>query len=108
YLRGSIWYEAGDFATAALFFKHAYDLKPDNGVYLAMYLACLSHANDPRALAEAQKVVSEYKKHSPIANVRAADIVFMSAKQLSDGEGNRIFLAIEPILKEAVQVANTE
>jgi hypothetical protein len=32
YLRGSIWYEAGDFATAALFFKHAYDLKPDNGV----------------------------------------------------------------------------
>ena len=81
YLRGSIWYEAGDFATAALFYKHAHDLKPDNGVYLAMYLVSLSHANDPKALAEAHKVLTDYKKYSPIAYVRAADIVFMSAKQ---------------------------
>src|SRR5437868_10356124 len=30
YLRGSIWYDAGDRATAALFFQHAYKLDPNN------------------------------------------------------------------------------
>ena len=33
FLRGSVWMEAGDAATADLFFRHAAQLKPDNGVY---------------------------------------------------------------------------
>jgi hypothetical protein len=37
YLRGSIWLEAGDPATAALFFEHALKLQPANKNYLTMY-----------------------------------------------------------------------
>jgi tetratricopeptide (TPR) repeat protein len=33
YLRGSIWLKAGDMETAALFFKHAVKLNPDNEIY---------------------------------------------------------------------------
>src|SRR5260370_22030810 len=38
YLRGTIWLEAGDPATAALFFQHAHKLNSENSSYLAMYL----------------------------------------------------------------------
>jgi len=35
YLRGSIWQEAGDRETAALFFEHAARLEPENAAYVA-------------------------------------------------------------------------
>ena len=48
FLRGSIWLEAGDPETAALFFEHASKQHPDNGNYQAMFLYALS-ISDPRA-----------------------------------------------------------
>ena len=45
YLRGSIWLEAGDPSTAALFFEHACKLRPDNENYLAMFLHALNRAD---------------------------------------------------------------
>jgi tetratricopeptide (TPR) repeat protein len=50
YLRGSIWLEAGDPATAALFFEHAHKLCPDNENYLAMFLHARNIA-DPESSA---------------------------------------------------------
>ena len=37
YLRGATWLEAGDLATAAIFYKHASDLQPDNAKLLGCY-----------------------------------------------------------------------
>jgi hypothetical protein len=48
YLRGSIWLEAGDPETAALFFEHAHKLEPSDGNYHAMFLHALNVA-DPAA-----------------------------------------------------------
>jgi predicted Zn-dependent protease len=42
YLRGTIWLEAGDPATAALFFQHAHKLNPESDSYRAMYLQALN------------------------------------------------------------------
>jgi cytochrome c-type biogenesis protein CcmH/NrfG len=41
--------EAGDSATAALFYEHASKLNPDNEDYLAMFLQALDVANPPAA-----------------------------------------------------------
>jgi tetratricopeptide (TPR) repeat protein len=59
-------------------------------------------------LKEAQQILHSYKDYSPIAYVRAADIQFMAARVLSDAEANRVFLSLEPILKDALHLAQTE
>jgi tetratricopeptide (TPR) repeat protein len=48
YLRGSIWLEAGDAATAALFFEHACELNPEAENYQFLYLTALD-MSDPSA-----------------------------------------------------------
>ena len=42
YVRGEVWLEAGDPATAALFFEHASKLQPENENYPAMLLQALA------------------------------------------------------------------
>jgi tetratricopeptide (TPR) repeat protein len=108
YLRGSIWYDAGDRATAALFFQHAYKLAPDNATYAAMFLSALSSADSNAALIEAEKILDGHQEVSPVIYVRAVEIKLMSARLLSDAEGNRIFTQLEPILKDAIYVAEHE
>src|SRR6266566_503651 len=48
YLRGSIWLDAGDPATAALFFEHATKLNPESENYQYLYLTALD-MSDPSA-----------------------------------------------------------
>lgn len=108
YLRGSIWYDAGDRATAALFFQHAYKLDPNNLSNAAMFLSSLSSADPGAALVEAEKILHDHRKVSPVIYVRAAEIKLMSARLLSDAEGNRIFAQLEPGLKDAMYVAEHE
>ena len=48
--RGSIWLEAGDPVTAAVFFEHASRNRPEDATYLAMHLHALSIADPPAAL----------------------------------------------------------
>ncbi len=108
YLRGSIWFEAGDAMLAGIFFERAHELDAANLTYASMYLHCLSVADPKTALQKAAQILEDYKKHSPVIYVRAADIKFASAKLLSDAEGNRIFFSLEPILKEAILIAQTE
>jgi hypothetical protein len=52
YLRGSIWLDAGDPETAAIFYQHAYKLEPTNGNYQAMALHCLNFVDPTAALKE--------------------------------------------------------
>ena len=108
YLRGSIWFDAGDVMLAGIFFENAHQLDPTNLNYSSISLHCLSVADPKRALQEADRILKDYKQHSPVLYVRAADIKLMSAKLLSDAEGNRVFLSLEPVLKEAVQIAQTD
>jgi tetratricopeptide (TPR) repeat protein len=108
YLRGSIWYDAGDRVTAALFFQHAYKLDPNNLSNAAMFLSSLSNADPDAALVEAEKILHDHRKVSPVMYVRAAEIKLMSARLLSDAEGNRIFAQLEPVLKDAMYVAEHE
>lgn len=68
YLRGSIWLEAGDPGTAALFYEHAIQREPENKDYLEMFLHALSIA-DPAA-----------------AEKRADEIKFMSARTTSESD----------------------
>ena len=108
YLRGSVWYDAGDRATAALFFQHAYKLDPNNFNYAAMFLSSLSSAAPDAALIEAEKILHDHRKVSSVIYVRAAEIKLMSARLLSDAEGNRIFAQLEPVLKDAMYFAEHE
>ena len=47
YLRGSIWLQAGDPETAALFLEHAHKLEPGNADYHATWLRALSVTDAP-------------------------------------------------------------
>jgi tetratricopeptide (TPR) repeat protein len=102
YLRGSIWLEAGDPETAALFYGHAYELEPTNGNYQAMALYSLNIADPPAALKEAENILTDYEHSSPVGVARAADIVLMSARLKSETEANHLFAQIEPILKNTL------
>jgi hypothetical protein len=50
YLRGFVWHEAGDDATATVFFEHATRLAPDNSNYKSLYLDSLGKSDPPAAL----------------------------------------------------------
>jgi len=99
YLRGSIWLEAGDPATAALFLEHAFALEHGNESYLALFLYALNIADPAAARERAAEILREHTRYSPVAVSRAADIQFMSAWVTSEIEARRAFEFLEPILK---------
>jgi tetratricopeptide (TPR) repeat protein len=102
YLRGSIWLEAGDPATAALFYEHAFNSQRDNENYLAMFLYALNIADPAAARKHAAEILQEPEKYSPVVVARAADIHFMAARTASETEAQRVFAFLEPILKNTV------
>lgn len=102
YLRGTIWLDAGDPETAALFFEHAYKLQPTNGNYQALALYSLNLADPPAALTEAERILADHQRHSPAGVARAADIAFMSKRLRSEVEANNLFEQLEPILKSTL------
>jgi tetratricopeptide (TPR) repeat protein len=97
YLRGSIWQEAGDYATAALFFEEAARLAPDNENYAAMHLFSLARSNLPAALPRMQEILANDEGHAPVVVVRAAEIRFLSTQNTSDVD-------VRPILQELIRV----
>lgn len=102
YLRGSIWLEAGDPGTAALFYEHAFNRQRDNENYLAMFLYALNIADPAAARQRAEEILQEHGKYSPVVVSRAADIMFMSARTTSETESHRVFHLLEPILKSTL------
>jgi tetratricopeptide (TPR) repeat protein len=102
YLRGSIWLEAGDPGTAALFFEHASKLEPANEKYLAMSLGAMRLADPARAIRRADDILQEYPKYSPTVIVPAADIKLMAARTTSETEGRQMFEHLAPILENTL------
>jgi tetratricopeptide (TPR) repeat protein len=102
YLRGAIWLEAGDPATAALFYEHASNQERDNENYLSMFLYTLNIVDPAAASKRADEILQEYANYSPVVVSRAADIKFMSARTTSETEAHRMFEFLEPILKSTL------
>jgi tetratricopeptide (TPR) repeat protein len=102
YLRGTIWLEAGDPGTAALFYEHAVKLQPDNDNYQAMLLDALNLVDPIAAGIRAEEILESPHNFACGAIARAADITFMSARTKSEIEANRVFKRLEPILGNAL------
>ncbi len=102
YLRGSIWIEAGDPHTAALFYEHASSLQPDNGNYLAIFLHTLNVVDPSAARQRAEDILREPDRFSAVAVVRAADVVFKAARALPEVDAAQLFRQLIPVLGGAL------
>ena len=103
YLRGAIWLEAGDPATAALFYEHAAKLQPDNENFLAMFLHAKGISDPDEARRRAEEILQEPDKSPPVVVARAAEIYFDSLKNSSESEASRRFHLLVPVLESTVR-----
>ena len=76
--RGSLWREAGDDETAALFFEHASRLQPTNGGHKSLYLSSIKKFNPDLASKLAREIVENDETNPPELVVIAAGIVLES------------------------------
>jgi tetratricopeptide (TPR) repeat protein len=102
YVRGAIWLEAGEPATAALFFEHASKLQPESENYLAMLLHTLSLFDPDEAHRRAEAILGEPDKSRPLIVAHAASIELKSLKNASETEANKRFQRLVPILESTV------
>ena len=102
YVRGSIWLEAGDPATAALFYEHASELQPDNANYAARFLHALKLSDFGEAQRRAEAILGEPDKSPPLVVAYAAGIEFKSLTSASETEASKRFQRLVPILKSTV------
>jgi tetratricopeptide (TPR) repeat protein len=102
YLRGSTWLDAGDPATASLFFEHAWGLQPDNGNYLGTHLYTLQRCAPVEAQRLSETILQDPEKYPPVAVAQASNIVFGSAQRLPEGEASQHFRRLIPLLKSTL------
>jgi tetratricopeptide (TPR) repeat protein len=102
YLRGSVWQEAGDYATATLFFRDASALDPTNGNYAAMYLFALSNADSVAALTLAQQILDDEANRSAAEVVQAAGLVLNATRQMSEQDSVSACARLAEILNRVV------
>jgi tetratricopeptide (TPR) repeat protein len=98
YLRGSIWLEAGDPATAALFFEHASNLSPEIEGYQFLYLTALDRSDPSAGQKRATAILKSPDIFSPVVVSLAAEIEFKSAMAASETEAQQAVQRLEPIL----------
>ena len=99
YLFGAIWGEAGDFATAALFFEHAASLEPENENYACLLLNALAKSDRPAALARARHILTHGNVNQRRVCIRAASLQFASTERASLTDAL-------PILKGLIDILN--
>ncbi len=103
YVRGEIWLEAGDPATAALFFEHASKLQSKNENYLAMLLHSLSLSDPEEAHRRAEAILGEPDSSGLLVVAHAANIEFKSLRNASETEAHKRFQRLVLILENAVK-----
>ncbi len=102
YVRGDIWLEAGDPATAALFFEHASNLQPDNDSYLGMLLHTLSLSDPDEAHRRAEAILGDPDKARPLVVAHAANIELKSLRNASGAGANERFQRLARILENTI------
>lgn len=103
YWRGAAWANAGDPETAEIFYKHASDLQPNNGNYLAIWLATLNKTAPTAAEDWARKILQHPVDLSPNVVVTASNILFNPVRELGEAEASRFFREIIPTLTTALE-----
>ena len=102
YLRGSIWLEAGDPATASLFYGHAADLEPQNGNYLASP-SIPSIWRVPRRPPDVPRVSSlATSRYAPAAVVRACHIALEATRSVPEAAAAALCRRLIPILERTL------
>jgi tetratricopeptide (TPR) repeat protein len=102
YLRGSVWKDAGDYATATLFFEHASRLDPSNWAYKRMFLDSLKHSDPSNALALAREILAADEGDSPVVVVSAAQILFESTENIAIPEALPVYHQLTFILERTL------
>jgi len=99
YMRGSIWFEAGNPEVAAVFYGHASDSDPTNANYRAIYMHALAESDPDAAGKLAREVLADDEKHAPVVVARAADIRFNETRTASDADSAQLYRELVPILE---------
>ena len=102
YLRGSIWLGAGDPATAIVFFEHACQLDPDNELFQGRLLETLETTNPPEAATRAEAVLQNSEARGPVVVLRAADIIFGTARGMPELQAAPIYRRLIPIIERTL------
>jgi tetratricopeptide (TPR) repeat protein len=102
YLRGTIWRAAGEPSVAAVFFKHASDLAPENDNFHAVLLHTLKTADFATAKARAEEVLRESESRSPATVLYAADIMYEAITKLPDPDALPAYKQLIPILERTL------
>lgn len=102
YLRGSIWLEAGCFPAAAVFYKHAADLAPNNANYFAVYLYALKGADPDKTKREAESVLARADDFQGVVIARAANIVVNATRGRTDVKSGAVVRTLIPVLERTV------
>jgi tetratricopeptide (TPR) repeat protein len=103
YLRGSIWLDAGDPATATLFFDHAASLEPENGIFVEFLLHALDLANPEEALRRAEDILARDRSYAPAVVARACDIELRATRSAPDADASAVYRRLIPVLERALK-----
>jgi len=99
HLRGSIWLDAGDPETAALFYEHAAGLEPENGNYLALYLHTLDLIDPAEAHRRAAAIIGRDEAYPAVAVTYAADIMLKATGTTPEADSVAEYRRLIPILE---------
>ena len=105
--RGCVWQEAGDHATAALFFEHAARLDPENGLDFALYLDALEKSDPGAAVGRAGAILADDGAHPPIVVLRAASILFRSTRPMDSVDQMTAYRGLVGVLERTLPRAPT-
>ncbi len=103
YMRGAIWFAAGDAETAGVFFEHAVRLEPTNVNFRISFLNSLLQTDVSRAVAEAENVLGAADRSDPAVVVHAAHTALTAVKDVAVAAASGTYSRLIPLLKDAVQ-----
>jgi tetratricopeptide (TPR) repeat protein len=102
YIRGMVWFGAGDYRTSALFSRHASLLIPSESNFASLYLMALGKSDPVAALARAEEILAADGVHSPRVVDNAARLVFMPARGMEAASSHPISRRLIPILERTL------
>lgn len=100
--RGATWLEAGDPATAVLFWEHAARLDPENAKYQAIFLKVLKMVDLAAAQERAEEIIQKAEDKPPVLVESAASVMIEVARTSTEVEAAATFHRIIRVLDPAL------